>query len=149
MRFLINSHKIVLGGFSFDILQDRVKGVPHRGVVMDLAGGYFGGELISYFLEEGLERVEFGAVGREVVDLGVLFDEHGGQFGTMFSISVDGTGISDQVNLIFGSFQFGTERAFPQIEDKIFDDLIKLVPIDEAFLLVNEDDPVDHADDKN
>ena len=149
MRFFVNSHKVVLGRFSFDILQDRVKGIPHRGVVMDLTGGYFRGELISYFLEEGLERVEFRAVGREVVDLGVLFDEHGGQFGAMFSISVDGTGISDQVNLIFGSFQFGTQWTFPQIEDKIFDDLIKLVPINETFLLVNEDDPVDHADDKN
>ena len=116
---------------------------------MDLAVGYFRGKSISYFLEEGFERVEFGAVRREVVDLGVLFDEHGGQFGAMFSISVDGTGIRDQVNLIFGSSQLGTEWAIPQIEDKIFDNIVKFISIDETFLLMNEDDPIDHADNKN
>ena len=105
--------------------------------------------MISYFLEEGLQRVELWTVGRQVVDLSVLFDEHGGQFGAMLCISVDGAGIGNQVNLIFGSFQLGTERALPQIEDEIFDDLIKLVPVNEAFLLVDEDDPVDHADDEH
>ena len=135
----IDSIDLILDVVLASSLQNAVKSLPKRVVVVNLTRIDLLLQQLLDSCEYLLQRVELGRVRRNVQNLGVFLDEHRGQPRDGFllaTVPMDGVEVDHDVDLFAVALDDTTEAAGFEVDQELFDDIEEMFPRNESVLKV-------------